>query len=397
MWEEIDKCKKRRGNCPPFSLPVTFPRSQVLGWGLPFVEVCPGSWTKSDNRRADYCSFPEPCDVPGLPCASLLRTERRFSSHHLAILKWVHASLLLTPNPAATALVAWFEAPVDDTCHPQSNLLPIWVFHYLGLRSFRRCVYLLEVLMSPVAWPMALLWAWHLSSCPAALARRLSLPSSLLSALVLEVVPDLVSYFLSILCFCHTLTLTSKFQESKWLEAEWKVLELNVTVAMWRWLRQSIWRISKGHPCELEVCHLKNPNLAWLSKWSCVLGDGSDGRHWVSGSLSLQTFGHFLQLLLRWKPSFLDTGAMMNWTCFPGFQKTKFFPTLTFNIWDKCINPEEAWTWEPTVHSLRTIHTSLDNLRSHPLLSREKKIYQESFNIIKYVKCMQNYSLCNTH
>lgn len=116
---------------------------------------------------------------------------------------------------------------------------------------------------------------------------------------------------------------------------------------------------------------------------------------WVSFITDFWKF--YRQLLSRWKPSFLDTGTMMNWTCFPGFQKTKFFQALTFNIWDKCINPEEGWTWEPTVHPLRTIHTSLDNLRSHPLLSREKKIYQESFNIIKYVKCMQNYSLCNTH
>lgn len=121
-------------------------------------------------------------------------------------------------------------------------------------------------------------------------------------------------------------------------------------------------------------CHLKNPNLTWLSKWSCVLGDGSDGRRWGSGSLFITDFWKISrQLLLRWKPSFLDTGTMMNWTCFPGFQKTKFFQTLTFNIWDKCINPEEGLTWEPTVHPLRTIHISLDNLKSHPLLSREKK------------------------
>ena len=109
------------------------------------------SWTESDNRRAEYCSFLEPCGVPGLPCASLLRPERCFGSHHLAILKLAQASLLLTPNPAATALMLGLKLPVDDTCHPQSNVLPIWVFHYLGLLSFPGCVYLLEVLMSTVA------------------------------------------------------------------------------------------------------------------------------------------------------------------------------------------------------------------------------------------------------
>lgn len=89
---------------------------------------------------------------------------------------------ILQPLPWLLGL----KLPVDDTCHPQSNVLPIWVFHYLGLLSFPGCVYLLEVLMSTVAWPMALLWAWLLPSCLAALC-RLSLPSSLLSAVVLEV------------------------------------------------------------------------------------------------------------------------------------------------------------------------------------------------------------------
>ena len=197
---ELTNVKKRKGNCLPFSLPVTFPRSQELGWVLPFIEICPGSWTESDSRWARFKQFH--CFIPWKLNNPASQSPVMSLGSHVLHCWDLSPVLVLATLPSSSEsrhlcfwhpilqLLPWLlglKLPVDDTCHPQSNVLPIWAFHYLGLLSFPGCVYPLEVLMSTVAWPMALLWAWHLSSCPAALALRLGLPSSLLSAVVWEV------------------------------------------------------------------------------------------------------------------------------------------------------------------------------------------------------------------
>lgn len=53
---------------------------------------------------------PEPCDVPGLLCAPLLRPELCFGSRYPAILSQVQAPLPLIPSPAASTLIPGCEA-----------------------------------------------------------------------------------------------------------------------------------------------------------------------------------------------------------------------------------------------------------------------------------------------
>ena len=304
-WEGTDKCKKRKGNCLPFSLPMTFPRSQELGWVLPFIEICPGSWTESDSRWARFKQFH--CFIPWkLNNPASQSPVMSLGSHVLHCWDLSPVSVLATlPSSSESRhlcfwhpilqLLPWLlglKLPVDDTCHPQSNVLPIWAFHYLGLLSFPGCVYPLEVLMSTVAWPMALLWAWHLSSCPAALALRLGLPSSLLSAVVWEVCARsclIFSFHIVFLPYSDPYFSLKRVSEQKQVEGPRTRCDSSYVMVA----KTSFGALEKDILVNRR-CHLKNPNLTWLSKWSCVLGDGSDGRCWGSGSLSSQTFGKFL-------------------------------------------------------------------------------------------------------
>lgn len=241
----------------------------------------------------EHSSFPKPRALShpwDIHCAPLLRTKLCLGSRYLAILKPGQASLPLIPSLTASTLIPgceasyWWHLPFSIRC------APTWDFHYPGLPFFPVRAYLfLEVLRSTAAWSMAILLALHLVLHPAALAWLLA-PHLLWFG---RLVPDLFSYFLSILSFYHILTLTPKFEESKWIEEERRILELHAV----GWWPKTLTR--KGCLRGLEdpgvSSQRSKSHSDWASDPACwemtVVGDVK--RAWVSFTTD---FGKFLDI-----------------------------------------------------------------------------------------------------
>lgn len=143
---------------------------------------------------------PESWDVPGLRCALLLRTEP-------ATLRLVQGSLPLTPYPVACTLTPGFEASwwwhlpfsIQSVVHPRfllpwSTFLPGMYLSLLGSLNVHCCL----THGSSLGTTLYL-------ACPAVFVP--SAGPAFQHSICCMIVPDPISYFLSMLCFYHALLL----------------------------------------------------------------------------------------------------------------------------------------------------------------------------------------------
>ena len=130
--------------------------------------------------------------------------------------------------------------------------------------------------------------------------------------------PDLFSYFLSVLCFHHALTLTPKFKENKWIEVEQRFLEVQIVH-----LGPKILSTRKDHLRGLVYLGiiLKPPIPQWLRQMDVCVEGWQWWRSW--GSWTTDFWEISRPLSLTDKSGFLATDTMESWTHLPQAQKAK--------------------------------------------------------------------------